>query len=67
MHGLTHLVVDKVLGLVSIQLQEVSEKADVPILDCIMKNCLVAFHILFKSRKSKQNQKRSAEQPENIT
>lgn len=62
MHGLTHLVVDKVLGLESIQLQEVSEQGDVPILDCIMKNCLVAFHILFKNRKIKQNKKCSAEQ-----
>lgn len=45
-----YLVVDKILGLESVQLQEVPEQGDVPILDCVMKNCLVAFHILFKNR-----------------
>lgn len=45
-----YLVVDKILGLESVQLQEVPEQGDVPILDCVMKNCLVAFYILFKNR-----------------
>lgn len=42
-----YLVVDKILGLESVQLQEVPEQGDVPILDCVMKNCLVALYILF--------------------
>lgn len=48
-----YLVVDKILGLESVQLQEVPEQGDVPILDCVMKNCLVAFHILFKNREKR--------------
>lgn len=49
-----YLVVDKILGLESVQLQEVPEQGDVPILDCVMKNCLVAFHILFKNGEKKE-------------
>lgn len=44
-----YLVVDKILALESVQLQEVPEQGDVPILHCVMKNCLVAFHILFQN------------------
>lgn len=45
-----YLVVDKILGLESVQLQEVPEQGDIPVLHCVMKNCLVAFHILLKNR-----------------
>lgn len=56
----THLAVDEVLGFESIQLQEVAEQGDVPILHGVMKNRLVAFHILFKCRQTQPGENLSA-------
>lgn len=58
---LTHLAVDKIPGFESVQLQEVPKQGDVGILDCVMQNCLVAFHVLITDSETKHNE-RPAEQ-----
>lgn len=55
-HLLTHLAVDKIPGLESVQLQEVPKQGDVRILDCVMQDCLVAFHILITDSETKHNE-----------